>query len=162
MKKEDQLEVIKFLKSPEYQEVLKKYSNRFETKLLAFKTKYAWDNYKAGEPEYSENAMQSSRYKIFLKRIDDVKWLSRWAELVRKILGEQLINIESHYLSAVTNSFWSSKDIACFSEDDMYKYEMLHEKDFHIFIVGIMNSKEEISLEEKYSIYENPEEQLVD
>jgi hypothetical protein len=111
--------------------------------------------------EYSELAMQTRKLKIFRDRIADVKGDNEGAVLVREILEEQALNIRSHLYNTVTNSFGGSKDMACFSEDDIVKFKMLHEKDFHIFIVGIMNSgREEISAADKYSIYESPEDQL--
>lgn len=164
--KEKQLAVIKYLKSPEYQEVLKKYSNQYEKTLAEFEAKYEWEDlkdYKSNEPEYSELAMQAQKLNIFRERIADIKGNSDGAVLVREILEEQYKNIKSHLYNTVTNSFGGSKDTACFTEDDILKFKMLHEKDFHIFIVGIMNSGnqgEELSISDKYDIYENPEDQL--
>lgn len=161
--KEEQLAVIKFLKSPDYQEVLKKYANQYEASMNKFEAKYEWEEaYKSGEIEYSELAMQAEKLKIYRNRIADIKWDSDWAVLVREILEEQYTNIKSHLYNSVTNSFGGSKDMATFTEDDIEKFKMLHAKDFHIFIVGIMNSNEdkELSQEDKYDIYENPEDQL--
>ncbi len=162
MEKEDQIEVIKFLKSAEYQTTLRKYENKYINKYNKFEEKYfSAAYYTSNEPEYSENAMQSRKYKIFKERIDDVKWISRGAELVRELLEEQAKNIKSHAMNSVTNSFGWSKDVAVFTEDDLFKFEMLHEKDFHIFIIWIMNPGDEMDMDDKYSIYEDPEEQLV-
>lgn len=164
--KEEQLSVIKFLKSPAYQEVLKKYEQKYDAKMAQFQAKYEWedsDKYKSNEPIYSELAMQTRKLKIFKEKIEDVKGNSEWAVLLREILEEQAKNISSHLYNTVTNSFGWSKDIGCFTEDDIEKFKMLHMKDFHIFIVGIMNSgnnDEELSLSSKYEIYENPEDQL--
>lgn len=160
MEKEKQLEVIKFLKSPEYQKVLKKYKNRYDTKKAKFEDKYESNDYSAGEPIYSELALQATKVKIFTDRLNDIKWDSEGADIIRGILEEQINNIKSHLLNSVTNSFGGSKDIATFTEDDLEKFKMLHDYDFHIFIVGMLNPKQEMSLDEKYDIYEDPEEQL--
>jgi len=167
MLKENQVEVIKFLKSPEYQTVLKKYQNKYDTRYATFEAKYfGEEEVLANEAEYSELSMQSIRYKIFIERINDIKWESQGAILIREMLTEQANNIKSHLLNTVTNSFWMSKDVPVFTEDDMAKFKMLHEKDFHVFIIWIMNPRDEVeaqmTLQDKYDIYENPEDQLTD
>jgi len=161
MDKEQQLEVIKYIKSPEYQNILKKYSNVFENAYNKFEAKYNTEEYLSNEATYSENALQIQKRKIFLSKIEDIKWESEWAVLLRKLLQEQADNIKSQYMNAVTNNFGISKDVAVFTEDDMCKWKMLHEKDFHIFVIWVMNPWEEMSLKDKYDIYESPEDQSV-
>lgn len=54
-----------------------------------------------------------------------------------------------------------SKDVPTFTSDDVRKYIMLHKKDFHILVVGLMMPSQDgqsASLQEKYDIYDKPEE----
>ena len=169
MEKTKQLEVIKFLKSPAYQAILTGYNNKFQKKLDMFTAKYIGaddEGYTSNEPEYSEIAMQSRKYKIFESKLNDISDTSSGAILVKELIEEQMVNIKSQLLNSVTNGFGMSKDIATFTGDDIAKFEMLHEKDFHIFIVGMMNAPKyddmELSLQNKYDIYDSPETNIAD
>ena len=55
-----------------------------------------------------------------------------------------------------------SKDTPTSTSDDVRKYIMLHKKDFHVLIIGLMTPDQEFgSVQEKYDVYDKPEDFFV-
>ena len=163
--KENQKEVIKFLKSPEYQKLMNKYKNRFEAAKEKFEAQYMWDDYDCGGlPIYSEIYIHSLKAKMLQEKLDDIVEISPWAELMRELLLVQIEGAKSHFYG-VTNGFWMSKDVAVFTEDDKFKCKMVHENNIHLFIIGLMNPQGEwmeLTESQKLEIFDGYEKELLD
>ena len=157
---EDEKNIIKFIKSPEYQKLLKRYSDQALLIRRKLEKKYSLDNdYKANHPIYSELYLEAKRIKILRDRVKDIKWDSEWANLLRGKINKTIWNLETHLYNSVTGTVWMSKDTPSFTSDDVQKDEMLFWTDFHLLIIWLLDSWKKLTNSEKRSVYENPEEQ---
>lgn len=159
--KEIQVEVIKYLKSAEYQKTLKKYENSYERTRKIFEATYEGEDsdYKSNEATISEKRMMIEKLNVFKDKLADIKWEGVAQDEIRKLLEAQIFNTKSHLYNGVTNSFGMSKDTAVHTEDDLLIWRMGHEKDFHLFIVSMMNPpRDDYDRVNTSEIYEDAEE----
>ena len=162
--KKDQIEVIKFIKSTKYQEVLSGYAERISTIQDQFNGLYVWDDYRSGDAVFSENYMYWVDIKGYLAKIEDIEKTgteSKGAELIIEMFKTQINHIKSHTYN-VTNSFGMSKDVAVFTSDDVLKRDIRNLSNIHLFIIGLMNPtqphEEWLSDIQRLEIYDNPED----
>lgn len=169
-KKEQNIEVVKFLKSPSVKKIITKLNNIYETIYKRFEEKYEWD-----ESTYEANEMTKSKKAMLIEKLNFYKEIAVFFEKEDNCIGREItlreINrqvdwTKSQIYNRVTWDFGESMDTASFTEDDLEHFRMLHMKDIHYMLISWINprTEEEIHdwIETKYDIYEDPEQYFSD
>lgn len=161
--KEIQIEVVKYLKTKK--DFIAKLDNKYQSIKNRFEAKYEGeDGYECVEAKFSKKHMIIQKLDFFKEVVDEFRDDNLGAKEILSILEGEITATRSQLYNRVTDEFGMSQDTAVFTQDDLDLFKSHHYKDFHIFVISMMNPIDPndyentgMSLDEKYEIYENPE-----
>lgn len=169
-KKEQNIEVVKFLKSPSVKKLIAGLNNRYESIYKKFEEKYEWD-----ESTYESNDVTKSKKAMLIEKLNFYKEIVVSLEKETDCVGKDIIlnhfnaqiqAVRSQIYNRVQGDFGESMDVASFTADDLEHFRMLHMKDVHLMIIGWINpisdGEEGMSVNEKHDIYDDPEQYFSD